>query len=59
MLPPYYFFWFRIDNKHMTEPWLDQALMDVAYRSDNGLRIMAFKYIAPMIHLLTNNISEG
>ena len=28
MLPPYYFYWFRIDNKHMTEPWLDQALMD-------------------------------
>ena len=20
MLPPYYFYWFRIDNKHMTEP---------------------------------------
>ena len=29
MLPPYYFYWFRIDNKHMTEPWLDSA-----YRSD-------------------------
>ena len=25
----------RIDNKHMTEPWLDQALMDSAYRSDH------------------------
>ena len=34
MLPPQYFYWFRIDNKHMTEPWLDQALMDSAYRSD-------------------------
>ena len=34
MLLPYYFYWFRIDNKHMTEPWLDQALMDSAYRSD-------------------------
>ena len=33
MLPPYYFYWFRIDNKHMTEPWLDQALIDSAYRS--------------------------
>ena len=33
MLPPYYFYWFRIDNKHMTEPWLDQGLMDLAYRS--------------------------
>ena len=30
MLPPYYFYWFRIDNKHMTEPWLDQALMKSA-----------------------------
>ena len=28
MLPPYYFYWFRIDNKHMAEPWMDQALMD-------------------------------
>ena len=34
MLPLYYFSWFRIDNKHMTEPWLDQALMDSAYRSE-------------------------
>ena len=25
MLTTYYFYWFRIDNKHMTEPWLDQA----------------------------------
>ena len=33
MLPSYYFYWFRIDNKHMTEPWLDQALMYSAYRS--------------------------
>ena len=33
MLPPYYFYWFRIDNKHMTEPWLDQVLMDSAYKS--------------------------
>ena len=33
MLPPYYFYWFRIDNKHMTEPWFDQALMDLAYKS--------------------------
>ena len=30
----YYFYWFRIDNKHMAEPWLDQALMCSAYRSD-------------------------
>ena len=33
MLLPNYFYWFRIDNKYMTEPWLDQALMDSAYRS--------------------------
>ena len=33
MLPPYYFYWLRIDNKHMTEPWLDEALMDSVYRS--------------------------
>ena len=33
MLPPYYFYWFKIDTKHMTEPWLDQALMDSAFRS--------------------------
>ena len=26
------FYWFRIDNKHMTEPWLDQALMESAYK---------------------------
>ena len=31
MLPPYKFYWFRIHNKPMTEPWLNQALMD--YRS--------------------------
>ena len=34
MLSPYYFCWFRIDNKHMAEPWLDQALMDSAYKSE-------------------------
>ena len=28
MLPKYYFYWFRIENKHKAEPWLDQALMD-------------------------------
>ena len=27
MLLPYFFYWFRIDNKHMTEPWLDQSIM--------------------------------
>ena len=32
MLPPNYFYWFRVDNKHLIEPWLDQALMDSAYR---------------------------
>ena len=36
MLPPYYFYWFRIDNKHIAEPWLDQALMDSAYKRDSG-----------------------
>ena len=25
------FYWFRIDNKHMTEPGLDQALMESTY----------------------------
>ena len=30
MLPPCNFYWFRIDNKHMAEPWLDQALIDSA-----------------------------
>ena len=29
MLPPYCFYWFRIDNKHMTEPQLDEALMRI------------------------------
>ena len=33
MLPPYNFYWFRIDTKHMTEPWLDHAQMNSAYRS--------------------------
>jgi len=33
MLPQYNFYWFRIDNKHMAEPWLNQRLMDSAYRS--------------------------
>ena len=28
MFPPYYFYWFRLDNKHITKPRLDQALMD-------------------------------
>ena len=32
MLPPYYFYWFRIDNKHMTEPWFDQALWTCSCR---------------------------
>jgi len=34
MLPQHNFFWSRIDNKHMTEPWLDQALMESAYSVD-------------------------
>ena len=34
MLPSFNFYWFRIDNKHMTEPWLDQVLMDSAYRNE-------------------------
>ena len=28
------FYWFRIDTKHLTEPWLDQALMESAYKWD-------------------------
>ena len=35
MLPPDYLYWIRIGNKHMTEPWLDQALMDSAYRREH------------------------
>ena len=27
------FYWFRIDNKHMSEPWLDRVLMDLAFKS--------------------------
>ena len=42
MLPPYYLYWFRIDNKHMTEPCLDQALMDLAYRRDPSCDVMLF-----------------
>ena len=34
MLPPCNFYWFRLDIKHMAEPWLDQALMCSAYKSD-------------------------
>ena len=37
MLPPYNFYWFRIDNKHMTEPWLDEALMESAYKCDYNM----------------------
>ena len=33
MLAPCNFYWYRIDNKHMTEPWLDQALMESVYKS--------------------------
>ena len=29
------FYWFRIDTKQMTKPWLDQALM--AYKCEPGL----------------------
>ena len=45
MLPPYFLNWFRIDNKHMTEPWLDQALMDSAYRSGKSTRHFQFPNI--------------
>ena len=34
MLPPDYFYWFRIDNKHKTEPWLDPALMESANKCE-------------------------
>ena len=33
MFPPYNFYWFKINTKHMAEPWLDQALMDSEYKS--------------------------
>ena len=32
MLTSCNFYWFRIDNKHMTEPRLDQELMESAYK---------------------------
>ena len=43
MLPPYNLYWFRIDNKHITEPWLDQALMKSAYKC-----VVYTLYIQPM-----------
>ena len=27
-----YLYWFRIDTKHITEPWLDQTLMESTYK---------------------------
>ena len=34
---PCNFYWFRIDTKHMTEPWLGQTLlMESAYKCDSG-----------------------
>jgi len=42
MSPLNYFYWFRIDNKHMTEPWLDQVLMDSAYRNESLLNVLSF-----------------
>ena len=42
MLPPNYFYWFRIDNKHMTEPWLDQALLDSANKCANSLKVLVW-----------------
>ena len=50
MLPPCNFYWFRIDNKHMVEPWLDQMLMDSAYRSDSLdqlLKCLGFRLYTP------------
>ena len=32
MILPCNFYWFRIDNKHLTQPWLDLTLLDSAYR---------------------------
>ena len=42
-LPPNYFYWFRINIKHMTEPWLDQAIMDPAYRSEPRITELCLK----------------
>ena len=34
---PYNLYWFLlIDNKHMAEPWLDQALMESAYKCEGN-----------------------
>ena len=54
MLPPYHFFWFRfrIWNKLMTEPWLDQALMDSAYRSNYSTRKGSFIWLTILIYHL-------
>ena len=53
-LPSYYFYWFRIDIKHMTEPWLDQAPMESAYRSvgpSNEYQVcLKWKYIVWKMH---------
>ena len=60
MLPPYNFYWFRIDNKHMTEPWLNQGLMDSAYRSDTWL--VTYKHIFYLFlvqRILTSNATKA
>ena len=62
MLPLYYFYWFRIDNKHMTEPWLDQALMDLSYMSVpfwRPLRIIPLENsddLNDFFYIISNNI---
>ena len=45
MLPPYNLYWFRIDNKHMTEPWMDQALMESEYKYEGGVGLAKPKKI--------------
>jgi len=45
-------YWFRIDTKHMTEPWLDQALMDLAVYQ--GVCICTFQEVWIHVYLHLN-----
>ena len=51
MLPPCNFYWFRIDNKHMNKPWLDQALMDqhtiVVLTLSLEFALLTYRYRSP------------
>ena len=58
-VPPYYFYWSRIDNKHMTEPWLDQTLMDSAFRSGVIIpKVKAYKSCLLVTDFLTVKLAS-